>query len=146
MRGADIWCMAKPTTVLPVSTAEYAGRMYLNRWSRTDPNNSSRRELQSSLALTADFDNRTVSGLLDDWSARDYGGGRYEDLNNVEVMIQTGTIANAQFTAELAGRDGNFTGSMTGQFFGPGAAEVGGVIDGQTNDNVFEGWFGGKKQ
>ena len=137
----------EPTAVLPGGTAEYAGRMYLNRWSRIDPGNSSRKQMRASLALTADFDNRTIGGLLDDWSVRDFGqGGSYEDLDDVEVLIRNGTIANAEFTADLAGRGGNFTGDMTGRFFGPGAAEVGGVIDGETRDNVFEGWFGGKKQ
>ena len=135
-----------PIVALPAGTAEYAGRMYLNRWSRTDPANASRRQLRSSLALTADFDNRTISGLLHDWSDRDFGGGGYEDLDGVEVVVRNGTIANAELTADLAGTGGNFTGNMTGQFFGPGAAEVGGVIDGETSDNVFEGWFAGKKQ
>ena len=136
----------QPTAVLPGGTAAYDGRMYLNRWSRTDPTNSSgRRQLQSSLALTADFDNRTVGGRLHDWSQRAYAGGSYEAID-AEVAIRNGTIANAEFTADLAGTGGNFTGNMTGQFFGPGAAEVGGVIDGETTDNVFEGWFAGKKQ
>ena len=137
----------QPTAVLPGGTAEYAGRMYLNRWSRIDPGNSSRKQMRAGLALTADFDNRTIGGLLDDWSSRDFGqGGSYEPLDDVEVLIRNGTIANAGFTADLAGRGGNFTGDMTGRFFGPGAAEVGGVIDGGTRDNVFEGWFAGKKQ
>ena len=136
----------QPTAVLPGGTAEYAGRMYLNRWSRTDPTNSSgRRQLKSSLALTADFDNRTIGGRLYDWSQRAYASGSYE-ATDAEVAIRNGTIANAEFTADLAGTGGNFTGNMTGRFFGPGAAEVGGVIGGETRDNVFEGWFGGKKQ
>ena len=135
-----------PTAVLPAGTAEYAGRMYLNRWSRTDPTNATgRRQLQSSLALTADFDNRTIGGRLHDWSQRAYASGSYEAID-AEVAIRNGTIANAEFTADLAGTGGNFTGNMTGRFFGPGAAEVGGVIDGETRDNVFEGWFAGKKQ
>ena len=136
----------QPTAVLPAGTAEYAGRMYLNRWSRTDPTNATgRRQLQSSLALTADFDNRTVGGRLHGWSQRAYASGSYEAID-AEVAIRNGTIANAEFTADLAGTGGNFTGNMTGRFFGPGAAEVGGVIDGETTDNVFEGWFAGKKQ
>ena len=136
----------QPIAVLPAGTAEYAGRMYLNRWSRTDPTNATgRRQLLSSLALTADFDNRTVGGRLHDWSQRAYASGSYEAID-AEVAIRNGTIANAEFTAELAGTGGNFTGNITGRFFGPGAAEVGGVIDGETSDNVFEGWFAGKKQ
>ena len=63
-------------------------------------------------------------------------------------MLQNGTIANNELSAELVGRHdvADFTGNMTGQFFGPSAAEVGGVIDGEATDTVYEGWFGGKKQ
>ena len=137
-----------PTAVLPAGTAEYAGRVYLNGWSRTDPNsNSGRKRFLGSLALTADFDNRTIAGLLDDWSVRGPADSRYEDVN-AELVIQNGTITNNELSAELVGRheSAGFTGNMAGQFFGPGAAEVGGVIDGESSDSVFEGWFGGKKQ
>ena len=139
----------EPTAVLPASTAEYAGRVYLNGWSRTNPSNSEREQLQGRLALTADFDNRTIGGLLDDWSYRDFDGNSgYEDIDNAEIVIQNGTIANNELSAELVGRHdaADFTGNMTGQFFGPSAAEVGGVIDGEATDTVYEGWFGGKKQ
>ena len=137
-----------PTAVLPAGTAEYAGRVYLNGWSRTDPNsNSGRERFLGSLALTADFDNRTIAGLLDDWSLRGPADSRYEDIN-AELVIQNGTITNNELSAELVGRHdaAGITGNMAGQFFGPGAAEVGGVIDGESSDSVFEGWFGGKKQ
>ena len=42
----------------------------------------------------------------------------------------------------------DFNGAMTGQFFGPAAAEVGGVLQGtRTGDNsVVYGYFGGTKQ
>ena len=138
----------EPTAVLPAGTAEYAGRVYLNGWSRTDPDNSEREQFQGSLALTADFDNRTIGGLLDDWSFRAYSGNSgYEDTT-AEIVIQNGTITNNELSAELVGRHSaaGITGNMTGQFFGPGAAEIGGVIDGEAPDSVFEGWFGGKKQ
>ena len=64
------------------------------------------------------------------------------------ITLQNGTITNSDISAELVGSGdaADFTGDMTGRFFGPGAAEVGGVIDGEGTDSVFEGWFGGKKQ
>ena len=135
------------TAVLPAGTAEYAGRVFLNGWSRTDPASSARERFQSSLALTADFDNRTITGLLDDWSFRGPDDSGYEDIN-AEMVIQNGTITNNELSAELVGRHdaAGITGNMAGQFFGPGAAEVGGVIDAEDSDSVFEGWFGGKKQ
>ena len=138
----------EPTTTLPASTAAYAGRVYLTGWSRTDPNrNSGYSRFRGSLALTADFDNQTIGGMLNDWSSRGPGESDFEDVNS-EVVIQNGSITNNELSAELVGRNdaAGFTGDMTGQFFGPGAAEVGGVIDGQSTDAVFVGWFGGKKQ
>lgn len=129
----------EPTANMPAATADYTGRVYLNSWSRTDPHDRTRHH--GSLALTADFDGGTIGGSLDGWSA---GGSNID----AELVVQNGTITNNQLSAELTGmRDAaDFAGNMTGQFFGPGAAEVGGVIDGESTDDVFEGWFGGKKQ
>ena len=138
----------EPTTTLPAGTAAYAGRVYLTGWSRTDPNRgSSYSRFRGSLALTADFDNQTIGGMLDDWSSRGPGESDFEDINS-EVVIQNGSITNNELSAELVGRHdaAGITGNMAGQFFGPGAAEVGGVIDAEDSDSVFEGWFGGKKQ
>ena len=137
----------EPTATLPAGTAQYDGRVYLNGWSRTNSRGAARSRSQGSLALTADFDGGTIGGALDDWSVRDAGESGYSDID-AEILIQNGTITNNQLSADLAGmrEAADFTGTMAGQFFGPGAAEVGGVIDGASTDDVFEGWFGGKKQ
>ena len=55
-----------------------------------------------------------------------------------------------QLTADLTGQQSQagFTGDMTGQFFGPAAAEVGGILEGtNTGDSsVVHGYFGGTQQ
>lgn len=138
----------EPTATMPAGTAGYAGQVSMNGWSRTDPSSSNgRSRFRGSLALTADFDGGTIGGSLDDWSVRGPGESGYSDVDS-EVLIQNGTITNNQLSADLTGmrEAAGFTGDMTGRFFGPGAAEVGGVIDGESTDAVFEGWFGGKKQ
>jgi len=135
------------TANMPASTAQYAGRAYLNGWSRTNPGTGARERFEGSLALTADFDGGTIGGSLENWRVRGPGESGYSNVD-AEIVVQNGTITNNQLSAELTGmRDAaDFTGNMTGQFFGPDAAEVGGVIDGESTDSVFEGWFGGKKQ
>ena len=137
----------EPTATLPASTARYDGRVYMNGWPRANPSGGGRARYEGSLALTADFDGGTIGGVLDGWRVQGPGESDESDID-AEVLVQNGTIANNQLSADLTGmRDAaDFTGNMTGQFFGPDAAEVGGVIDGESTDAVFEGWFGGKKQ
>ena len=72
--ASGVMVYGEPTATLPAGTAEYSGQVRLNGWSRTDPRSRSGRErFRSSLALTADFDNRTIGGLLEGWSARGPG-------------------------------------------------------------------------
>ena len=99
------------------------------------------------MALTADFDGGTIGGSLGDWGSQDPGESGYSGID-AEILIQNGTITNNQLSADLMGMRevAGFTGNMTGRFFGPGAADVGVVVDGESTDSVFEGWFGGKKQ
>ena len=134
------------TAVLPAGTAEYAGRAYLNGFSATAPGDRS--WFRGDLSLTADFDSRTIGGKLDNWRIYTGTSQQYVGIDS-ELVIQNGTITSDGLNAELAGRQlgTGITGSMTGQFFGPGAAEVGGVIEAErSGDRVFEGWFAGEKQ
>ena len=69
-----------------------------------------------------------------------------------ELAIENGAIRGVELTADLRGAQGGatFNGDLAGRFFGPGAVEVGGVLDGTYTDaqvaNVVHGWFGGEKQ
>ena len=46
------------------------------------------------------------------------------------------------------GQTGRYEGTASGQFYGPAAAEVGGVFQGTHTgeSSVLQGWFGGTKQ
>lgn len=134
------------TAVLPAGTAEYVGRTYLNSFSATDPGN--RRWFRGDLSLTADFDSRTVGGKMDNWRMYTTNAQQYLGINS-EFVIENGTITDNGLNAELTGRQdaAGISGSMNGQFFGPDAAEVGGIIEaGRSGIDVFEGWFAGEKQ
>ena len=80
--------------------------------------------------------------------------GRVGEYGSVvgEVAISNGAISGNEFTADLAGSidPGTFDGDMSGQFFGPAAVEVGGVMSGEYakpgETVVLHGFFGGKKQ
>ena len=137
-----------PTATLPVAgTAEYEGRMYANSFLRTDPRSGTGRyRHEGRLNLNADFDNSTVDGMVD--SIWELEPGQDWVLTTAEIQIRNGTIANSEFSADLEGLHdlAGLTGTATGQFFGPEAEEVGGVISAEDADAVYEGYFGGKKQ
>ena len=131
-----------PTEVLPGSgTASYDGRVRLNGRSRTNP--VGRESIDGDMDLTADFENRSIEGMFSNLADRDSGA----QFTPAEIVVQSATIANGGFDAQLVGQPAaaGLTGTATGQFFGPDAAEVGGVISAEDADTVFEGHFGGKK-
>ena len=97
------------------------------------------------MALTADFENRSIEGMFSNLADRDSGA----QFTPAEIVVQRATIENGGlFEADLVGQPAaaEFTGTATGQFFGPDAAEVGGVISAEDPDRVFDGHFGGKAQ
>ena len=138
-----------PTTDLPAGTADYTGRVYADSLPAGDSDLSMRSTYQAELTLTADFDGSSVGGRMDEFRVRAPGQSNYDDIS-AQIMIENGVITNSQFTADLTGQQDatGFEGDMKGQFFGPGAAEVGGLLKGtNTADNaVVQGWFGGTKQ
>ena len=141
-----------PTEVadLPSGTASYRGRVEGEIWSM-DAAARPEAILDFFLAafnLEADFATSTVGGMIDDIRLREPGDDDHSPVD-VEVAIENGVIADSGFTADLSSPQlPNFTGDMTGQFFGPGAAEVGGVFSGTDPDEneVIQAWFGGTKQ
>ena len=139
-----------PTESLPAGTAKYSGRMYAEERPTADPTFRSRTRIRSdNLTLTADFDVGGVDGMIDDIEVRAPDQSSYVDANG-SFRIDNGAFANTAFTADLTGSQdfASYDLDMTGQFFGPGAAEVGGVLKGTntTLNTVVQGWFGGAKQ
>ena len=144
------------TENLPQGAADYSGRFGGDAYQSDDPNSStSRARFRGDMTLTADFDNRSVSGRFHDMEVREPDETAWEAEDDGDVMIRNGTIstdgisADLQGTGELAG----FTGDLNGLFYGPDAGEVAGVFEGTYVNNdedevvyIFPGWFGGKKQ
>ncbi len=136
-----------PTTDLPTGTATYVGRVHAESHLQDNPSRSQRVYNRGRLELTADFGASTIIGSMDQFEFRWRESNSYTSAPSTIVNIKNGTISNSQFTANLTSNTG-FSGNMEGHFYGPGAAEVGGIWEGtnSTNNRVFHGYFGGDKQ
>lgn len=145
-RGPSVYGVA--TETLPPGTATYKGRIYASSEPMDHAEHALRSTIRGSLSLTADFDAGTVGGTVDEIETRASGASTFETTDGL-ITIETGAISGSQFEADLTGRRGQagFEGEMTGQFFGPDATEVGGILKGtNTSDSsVVYGWFGGKQ-
>jgi hypothetical protein len=87
----------------------------------------------------ADFTANTISGHTDLDSA---------NTGLAWGSIDTGTMSfgdGAAFSGSQATSSRGHTGQANGEFFGPGAAEVGGVFKLQSEGSVVTGGFGAKK-
>ena len=136
------------TEGLPAGTADYEGRMYANGWSRTDPSRGTgRHRIYGEVALTADFDNRSIDGMVSAMEVQ--RAGQSWVAWDADILIRYGTIDDdSGIRAQLEGQReaAGIKGTVTGQFFGPEAAEVGGVISAEDTNTVYGGFFGGRKQ
>ena len=80
----------------------------------------------------------TIEGSIGDLQHRLRGGDWTRRPG--EFSIDGGTIAGGAFSATLSGE--GFTGEAQGRFYGPAAAEAGGVLQGASGDRTLSGWFG----
>ena len=148
-RGFLVHGARTETVNLPAGEASYAGRMVGGIWKSDDPEVSSRTSVKGNLSLTADFLESTISGMIDGIETRGPDQSSYQ-TSNEELTISGGSIADSTFTADLTGtgdEDSRYEGDVSGQFFGPAAEEVGGVLEAtHTGDStILTGWFGGKR-
>ena len=143
-RGFVVYGAPTDTTDLPGGTATYEGRAHLQAWLPDSPSNNTRIDGSGRLTLSADFDAGTVGGAIDQLVV--------PDSPLTEVAIENGAIRGSELSADLRGAEAGarFDGALAGRFFGPQAAEVGGVLEGTYADpsltTVVQGWFGGEKQ
>ena len=123
-------------------TAMYAGRMGADEWTPANPSFSTRNRWRGDLNLTADFSASTVGGEINRLE-RLAANGQWEEAPGA-LMLDSGRIQGNALSATLTGN--GFTGDASGGFFGPAAAEVGGVVRAtHTSGNLLNGWFGGRK-
>ena len=147
---------------LPTGSATYEGTMAAQRWEGDNPDfgRGGGRYLYGNLTLEADLSDMLLSGQIDgihipDWSS---ASGQNEPLEGSSIAIQSTGIGEAEFIASWVGsgpmdaaRDKTlhgFEGTVVGEFYGPAAEEVGGVISGGRygmeggSDELLIGGFG----
>lgn len=134
---------------LPAGEASYAGQMGGYIWETDKPDSSDSTLVRGALSLTADFDDSTVSGTINGIETQAPGQTAYQASTEI-LTISAGSITDSTFTADLAGtgaEDSRYEGDVDGQFFGPAAEEVGGVLEATHtgNSNILIGWIGGKR-
>ena len=155
------WGARTPAANLPVGTATYSGRMGADVFQQGNRTTNLRNRLDGSLNLTANFTQSSIEGTITDLVIRRYDDSRTrEDLPAAtHFAITNGQITDGQFTASLTGMDTNaaaplresvrgFEGGVIGDFYGPAAEEVGGVLSARRDEDLrlMTGTFGGRKQ
>ena len=141
-RGFMTYGARTPPANLPTGSAGYEGRLRGEIWNANAAGWGTQTWVRGILRLQANFQDGQVSGRIEELQFEPQGEARYAlpDGNVVEI---TGTsIGEARFEAEWSGNDTNrsaaphdtilgFSGSLIGEFYGPAADEVGGVLSGR---------------
>ena len=149
---------------LPMGSASYEGRFRAEIWREDSPFWDTQRThtwVRGTVHLEANFDDGEVSGRVDALRTQPPGANAYGPLPEGNVIdIASAPIGEAEFTAEWVGIDPNenvaphesisgFSGTLIGEFYGPAADEVGGVLSGRraatdtTPEQFLIGGFGG---
>lgn len=165
-RGAATYGVPTSLSGMPSGTAKYGGRMGADAFDNTvdfsEGTNVARTRMQGKVVLTADFADATLAGRIFRLRVKGPDASSYEDLpSTTRFEITDGEIADGQFTASLNGVDDDpsaplnesvrgYEGSVLGEFHGPTAEEVGGVLnaaraEGDDDDWAVHGWFGGSR-
>ena len=144
---------ARTTDMPTTGTAEYAGVMRAIEWpadAAVGTGSSQVTRFRGELSLTANFDTSSVLGNVTGLGSRPGDGSSYQQASG--GLGFNGTIAgNGISAADLSGSGvlAHYSnGSVTGAFYGPGAAEVGGVFEAAdtTNNKLLTGYFAGDVQ
>ena len=117
------------------------------------------RIVRGAVYLEVDFGAATISGQVDDVNIPNWSADNEEGYYLGTIRIAETAIDEAQFRADWAGEDdrmgiepnrtiSGFTGTILGDFYGPAAEEVGGVLSGRRAatdtmpERVITGGFG----
>ena len=162
-RGYSVYGAQTRPQNLPTGSATYYGRMSASVWlgDNSEPYPEDRQYVYGTVVLSADFDNSEVDGLIDDLYVQvgDFSTPSEAMGTGNSIDISNGVIADSGFTADWTAMDTDvnsapedsirgFAGTMLGQFYGPEAEEVGGVMNGHRGpmgslpDLYFNGAFG----
>ena len=163
-RGVTVYgARTVPENLPAMGSAIYEGRMHADIWNADNPSfGSSRTNFNSRLTLKANFDDGEISGWINRFNVRNSrnDGNMTRSLGRGNLItISGGEIDDGRFTADWTGSDSvmdrapensmsGFSGKMLGEFFGPAAEEVGGVLNGNraatatTPEQLLIGFFG----
>ena len=147
---------------LPAGSAGYEGRLRGEIWNANASGWGTQTWVRGILRLQADFRDGQVSGRIDELHFQPQGEARYALPDGNVVDIAGTPIGEARFEAEWSGNDtnrnaqphetiGGFSGSLIGEFYGPAANEVGGVLSGRRSatdtspEQFLTGGFGGSQ-
>lgn len=129
---------------LPTGSAAYEGQMTAAWWDAKGPPDTDARNrcLRGTVNLEANFGAGTISGSVDHVFIPNWNADNEEGYDLGAIRIAETGINEAQFRADWVGEDdrmdvapdrtiGGFTGTVLGEFYGPAAEEVGGVLSGR---------------
>ena len=147
---------------LPMGTATYHGEFKAISWKATDRDSDLRQRIDGTMRIVANFDMRALEGRVYRIRGTPDADGARSTWETSSFTLTNGRIVNGQFTATLTGVDSDpstsldesvrgFMGHVLGEFYGPNAEEVGGVVSatrdvaGTAGDRVLYGHIAGRK-
>ena len=150
---------------LPAGSATYEGSITADVWEGNEAEwPDDRTSVSGALTLDADFDTSEIMGQIDNLATQvaDFSSPSEPMPAGNLIAISNGVIDSGQFTADWTGNGptnvaaletvNGFDGTLLGEFYGPAAEEVGGVMSGQraatgtAPEQYFTGVFGGRQQ
>ena len=156
------WVFGVRNEALPMGTATYHGRIYSETWLTTDSNSNWQQRISGTVRIVANFDMRALEGRIYRIRGSEPGDRARTVWPTSSFTLTNGRILNGQFTATLTGVDSDpnipldesvrgFIGHLLGEFYGPNAEEIGGVVSatrdvaGTADDRVLSGFIVGAK-
>ena len=128
---------------LPSGSATYEGRLDAEMWMSDNWQWGSRSSLRGAIYLEADFAAGEIGGKVDALRVQRRAADAFQPLPDGNVIdIASVPIDASRVTAQWVGNDTNanapphetidgFAGTLIGEFYGPRAGEVGGVLSGR---------------
>ena len=128
---------------LPPGSATYEGILQAEVWSADNWQWGSRTSLEGNIRLEVNFDEGAFTGRVDELRVRVRGARGFEPLPEGNSFdIANSSIDEARMVTEWVGVDPNggvalletirgFKGTLAGEFYGPTADELGGVLSGR---------------
>lgn len=146
---------------LPSGSVIYEGRLEAEVWRADKWQWGSRTSVHGTLHLETDFGEGEIGGRIDALHVQVRGADAFQGLlEGNSIDIARAPIDEARMAADWVGNDRNenaapretlrgFAGTLIGEFYGPSADEVGGVLSGRraatatTPEQFLLGGFGG---